>query len=56
MATLIIGVGIADRGDDAVGLIIIRRLPDDQDGSQERAAAPATTTEASGEGTALIEV
>jgi hydrogenase maturation protease len=55
MATLIIGVGNADRGDDAVGLAVVRRLRDDRGSSHEGAAAPATMIEASGEGTALIE-
>jgi hydrogenase maturation protease len=45
---LVIGVGNAERGDDAVGLIVARRV---------RAAAPSgvTVAEASGEGAALIE-
>ena len=55
MATLIIGVGNADRGDDAVGLIVARRLRYDRRSSHEGAAAPVTIIEASGEGTTLIE-
>jgi hydrogenase maturation protease len=55
MATLIIGIGNADRGDDAAGLIVVRRLRDDRERSPERRAAPAAMIEASGEGTALIE-
>jgi hydrogenase maturation protease len=55
MATLIIGVGNADRGDDAVGLIVIRRLRRDWEHGHKGSAAPVTLIEASGEGTALIE-
>ena len=55
MATLIIGVGNVDRGDDAVGLIVVRRLRRDWERRHEGSAAPVTMIEASGEGTALIE-
>ena len=48
MATLIIGVGNADRGDDVVGLVVVRRL-------RGRPAISASMIEASGDGSALIE-
>jgi hydrogenase maturation protease len=55
MATLIIGVGNDDRGDDAVGLIVVRRLRGARAGNPSAAAALVAVIEASGEGAALIE-
>jgi hydrogenase maturation protease len=49
MAPLIIGVGNDDRGDDVVGLVVVRRLRAAGEGG------PTTLIEASGEGAALIE-
>jgi hydrogenase maturation protease len=55
MATLIIGVGNDDRGDDAVGLSVVRRLRGARAGNPSAAAALVAVIEASGEGAALIE-
>jgi hydrogenase maturation protease len=48
MKTLLIGIGNEYRGDDAVGLIVARRV-------REQALNTITVREASGEGAALIE-
>lgn len=46
--TLILGVGNDYRGDDAVGLVVARRL-------QAQAVAPVVVQEANGEGVALMD-
>lgn len=48
MKTLVIGVGNEYRGDDAVGLIVARRIRDDS-------SARVSVREESGEGAALME-
>ena len=51
---LIIGVGNAYRSDDAVGLVVVRRLREDG-GPKVNKVNDVTIQEQSGEGTALIE-